>query len=452
MRLNWFTPLPPARTDIANYSLRVLPALLARVDEVKVWSSHPDYDPSRLPPGVLHAAADRERLPWPELNFREHTVYQVGNDHRFHGAIFRHLEQHGGIVVLHDANVHEAQRMRLLDSPGGSAAYLARLGQAGGDAATHAGRLHLQGSLPLETLLQRYPLTESVLAGAHGVVVHNPEAAAVARALTDAPVACLPLPFSDPAEWPTPVPRQPSSDRPLRLIMFGFLHGPNRRLTSVLKALACCQARGRFELDLFGELAPEAGLDRHLRELSLTEQVRFHGFVSTPRMRELMESADLALNLRHPTRGEASGSLLRIWSHALPCVVSDSGTFATLPADSVIRLPADDGEILALADVLDQFAADPESFAAIGRRGRAQLAAAHTPEAYVEGFLRFLPLVEAYRGRAYLEHYLPRIAHGIVAELPARPAQEYWIRRLAGIFAEGFGASSGAEAEPSSAS
>jgi hypothetical protein len=186
---------------------------------------------------------------------------------------------------------------------------------------------------------------------------------------------------------------------------------------------------------------PPFELSRHLAELGIADQVRFHGFVEEARMGELLDEADLALNLRNPTRGEASGSLLRIWSHGLPCVVSHCGIYALIPEDAAVRIPVDDTEILALARELDGLAEDPESYYRIGYKGRDYLAAAHTPEMYVDGLLDFLPEVEAYRSRSYLEHYLPRIAHEIIAELPAPAAQNYWIDRVAGIFAEGFNAS-----------
>lgn len=438
MKLNWFSPLPPARTDIANYTTRLLPALAARDIEVKLWSSHPDYDSSLLPKGVQHAPGNSKRLPWPEINFRDHTIYQVGNDHRFHSAIFRHLEQHGGIVVLHETNLHEAQRMRLLEEDASPTSYLARLGAIGGDKAARDGRAHLDGTLAIEEMIARYPLTESVLAGAHGVIVHHLGAVETIRALTAAPVAYLPLPFGSVGTWPKVAKRTWDGQRPVRLVMFGFLHSPNRRLLSVLKAIACSPARHHLQLDLFGELPADFELARYLAELGLSEQVNFHGFVNTAKMNQLLDEADLALNLRNPTRGEASGSLLRIWSHGLPCVVSDSGVFAMMPEDSVYKVPVDEGEILELANLLGQFVEDPAPFFETGLRGRAYLESVHTPEIYVEGLLNFLPLVEDYRGRAYLDHYLPRIAHEFIAELPARAAQDYWVGRVAGILAEGF--------------
>src|SRR5204863_631305 len=37
MKLNWFSPLPPAATDLAHFTMRVLPALSQRAD-VTLWT------------------------------------------------------------------------------------------------------------------------------------------------------------------------------------------------------------------------------------------------------------------------------------------------------------------------------------------------------------------------------------------------------------------------------
>ena len=56
--------------------------------------------------------------------------------------------------------------------------------------------------------------------------------------------------------------------------------------------------------------------------LGLRERVTFHGYVSEAELEAALDDADLAVNLRYPTMGEASGSQLRIWDHALPSLVT----------------------------------------------------------------------------------------------------------------------------------
>ena len=46
MRLNWFSPLPPAKSGIADYTFGILPELSSRA-EVTLWTDRAGWD-SRL--------------------------------------------------------------------------------------------------------------------------------------------------------------------------------------------------------------------------------------------------------------------------------------------------------------------------------------------------------------------------------------------------------------------
>ena len=43
MKLNWFSPLPPAKTGIADYTLGLLPAL-SKQAEVVLWTDQSSWD------------------------------------------------------------------------------------------------------------------------------------------------------------------------------------------------------------------------------------------------------------------------------------------------------------------------------------------------------------------------------------------------------------------------
>lgn len=443
MRINWFSPLPPARSDVANYSLRVLPCLSRKGIAVKVWASNADYSAEDWPAGIRVADGSAQRLPWPEINFRDVTVYQVGNDLRYHGSILSHAERHGGIIVLHDLNLHEIQRMRYVVESHQPGRYLALLAEAGGDEAAGLGRAHLSGEQALAPLVERFPLTASVLRGAHGVVVHNPAALETVRALTPAPVIALPLPYEEAEQLPPLRRRTWNGSRRIRLVMFGFIHSANRRLPEILSILAQEEFRDLVELDLFGELSLDFDLPGALASHGLRERVRFHGFLNEEEMSEILDAADLALNLRSPSMGESSGALLRMWSHRLCAVVSDTGIYRTLPDSCVVRIPADPAEEgQALGELLRAAARDPRPFYERGEAARRLLEQEHGPARYADRLTGFIEQTRAYRPRAYLERYLPRLSHGTIGNLPARRAQNYWIDRIAGIFADGLGPAS----------
>ena len=62
------------------------------------------------------------------------------------------------------------------------------------------------------------------------------------------------------------------------------------------------------------------------------------------RLWSLMAACDVCVNLRSPTMGETSGSVIRQLSLGKPVVVSDVGWFAELPDDVALKVPVDDEE------------------------------------------------------------------------------------------------------------
>lgn len=44
LRINWFSPLPPAQSGIAHYAMQILPVLAARHDVV-LWTDQPQVAP-----------------------------------------------------------------------------------------------------------------------------------------------------------------------------------------------------------------------------------------------------------------------------------------------------------------------------------------------------------------------------------------------------------------------
>jgi glycosyltransferase involved in cell wall biosynthesis len=66
-----------------------------------------------------------------------------------------------------------------------------------------------------------------------------------------------------------------------------------------------------------------------------------------------MAACDVLVNLRYPTMGETSGSVIRGLSLGKPLVVSDVGWFSELPEDAVLKVPVDDTEVDVLRAALD---------------------------------------------------------------------------------------------------
>ena len=389
MRINWFSPLPPARTEVANYTARLVP-ILSRHAELKLWTDQPARDlNSDL--GAHVRQFSTESLPWEELNRADMNVYHLGNNARWHSGIWQLSRQAPGLLVLHETRLPE-----LLASDSSNASVRGTKSAPKTGSATAAARY----VLPVE-LSTRDPL---------GVVVHDRDAFDRLHESESVSVLYAPLPHASQVPCPDAAAhtaRYAAAGR-CRLILFGHI-GPNRRLKSVLRALAGFPARHRFQLDIYGDLSQRDEVLDLITELSIEPLVRIHGLVPEETLGRALQRAHLAINLRDPTMGEASAAQLRIWDHALPSLVTPDGWYARLPADAVgfVR-PESETEDLHAA--FRAFLNDPARFAAQGLAGRRALEASHDSRTYAESLVEFAARCSRDRGRAAFRQVTRRAA------------------------------------------
>jgi glycosyltransferase involved in cell wall biosynthesis len=71
----------------------------------------------------------------------------------------------------------------------------------------------------------------------------------------------------------------------------------------------------------------------------LDEGIKKTGFVAMRDFEILLSCSDIVVNLRNPSMGETSATLLRAMMAGKPCVVTDIAWFSELPDDVVIKIP-----------------------------------------------------------------------------------------------------------------
>lgn len=429
--LAWFSPLPQARTDIANFTARLLPVLTQRHD-VTLWCPAEEWDKS-LEEFCPVRSFNPRKIDWKALNWGDYAIYQIGNDHRFHEAIMEVSRQHPGIVTLHDLHLHELVYMSLRKQPDGLRRYLGTLLHHHGSDALQRASQQADEPKGLHTLAEDYPLTGHFLEFARGVILHNQSGLDHIKSLCAAPAMAAPLPFTSRQDLPA-LTAQREPDGTLRLVILGFLHGENRRLRPILEALSRFPQRDQVTLEIIGDLKDPPTWQRLIGELGLTSQVRIRGFLAEEDLTSALNQADLALNLRWPSRGESSGSLLRYWSHALPVLLTPTGTYAELPSE-VTAFVDPENEQGDLHQHWSDFLQDSSMYQQLGHAGRQYLDSHHTAEAYVDALDRFLDHLDNWRGRTALDRYARRVTREFLQDLPHTPTQKHLITRLAGEFA-----------------
>jgi hypothetical protein len=82
---------------------------------------------------------------------------------------------------------------------------------------------------------------------------------------------------------------------------------------------------------------------------------------------------DRLVNLRYPSAGETSGTLIRAFEAGKPVAVSDYAQFAELPDDCVVKIPFGDGEMETLSDFFVRELDDPAESQAAWLRENASM-------------------------------------------------------------------------------
>ncbi len=393
MKLDYVSPLPPVRSGIADYSLDLLPHL-----------------PDRLGPGAIRLirlpdlpVAPEVEAAWPFAAAEETgrdghlPLYQMGNN-RYHKGVMDLALERPGVLTLHDVFLHHL----LLDLTLGKGEFypykerLTRDHGWVGEAAALAKRWGAWGEAPVFAL----PAHRALLRRQRGVLVHSEWAA---RYLEEeeigAPVRAVPMGI------PLPPEADAEAGRRLRarfglpegapvLGSFGF-QTPIKRTLSAVRALAAPGLEA-VHLLVVGEVAEVLDLEGESRRLGVAERVHVMGFVPFADFEAAIAAVDLCLNLRYPTAGETSASLLRVLAVGRPAIVSDYAQFADLPEEVALRVPLGDEEPEALADLLRRLLAEPERLRRMGEAAREHVRVKHDPARAAEAVIE---ACEEWQGR-----------------------------------------------------
>jgi len=346
VNLAFFSPLPPAKSGIADYSA-VLLDHLKRYAEVEAFSSRPaSFDPSRY----------------------DAIVYQLGNNPH-HAFVYEMAMEHPGVIVLHEANLHHLIA-DLTIRRGDWEGYLREVEANAGVEGRQFAERHVR-------TLERgpdydIPMLKPVLERSRGAIVHS---AAVENELRGlgylGPVAKIPH-----GAWIADADRMTyreklGLDEKTPLVgIFGFLK-PYKRIAESLRAFSrLIRVVPDACMILVGEAHPELALDSLIATLNLSAHVRHIGFAPMEDFNGYLGACDIVLNLRYPTVGESSGTLLRALGMGKAVIVSDVGSFREYPDEVCLKTPVDASEEDHLFEYLNLLISRPELAQSLGARAR----------------------------------------------------------------------------------
>jgi glycosyltransferase involved in cell wall biosynthesis len=386
MRLAWFTPLAPVRSGIASYCEMVLPDLAARHEiaafvaddvwtarRVKAQPGAGGFAAVPTPWGVIHSAHDF--APLHHAKPFDLVVYQLGNA-GCHDYMWAYLTRYPGLVVLHDAQLHQSRAQALIargrsadlraelqfghpDAPPGVAEWiLAGLGNAGAPiwpftalpvAAARAVVVHyptladeLRAAWPgLDVHVVRHGAPDLLASGDHSQLPTSNSQGTPNRQLPTRPAEHEPSSTwelgvgraLEVGSWKLGVPPE-GGPRPVVFAAFGLVT-PEKRVPQMLRALRAVRDSLRGgpapRLRLIGGLAPYYDVAADARALGVEDLVEVTGWVDDDGFDRAILDSDVCLCLRWPTNREASGPWIRALAAGKPTVINDLVHLVDLP-------------------------------------------------------------------------------------------------------------------------
>jgi glycosyltransferase involved in cell wall biosynthesis len=324
MKVAMLTPIPPERTGVAHYASMLIPALRQHIDLEVIGSA---------------SRAARQTLP-------ADVIYQLGNN-PYHEFVYREAMVRPGIAVLHDVVLHHLI-VEMTLSRGDADGYISALRENHGPmgeawARGRAGGVHSE--------LGNFLLPASIVVAnrSRAVLVHNQYAAGVLRFHgVRTPIHVVPHPYEhiDAASRRDEIRAHHGFTADDRVIgFFGFLNS-SKRPEVVLEAFHAARQRDpRLRLLIVGEPAPNID-----RSSFAADGITFTGYVPDEEFAAHYAAIDRLVNLRYPSAGETSGTLIRAFDAGKLVAVSDYAQFAELPDSCVVKIPLGDGEVAALTE------------------------------------------------------------------------------------------------------
>lgn len=388
-RIAYCSPVNPSPSGISDYSEELLP-YLAQYAEITLFvadglrPTNPQLGRhfTVLPIRKLERLAQRGSF--------DAILYHMGNSPA-HASIWRVAQRVPGVIVLHDFVLHHFMLWYAANVQRDVQRYVTMMRARYGADGEHVAQLMIRSRFSEAAF--SFPCNEDVLAAAKAVIGHSRYLLErVAAIRPDLPRGLVPM----------GVPLPPVIDRnearrrlgiPLEqplLATFGHINAW-KRIEPTLRALVILRREGiDAHCVLVGSVSPNYDLKSVIQRLGLQAAVTITGYVERAQFEDYVAATDVCLNLRYPTAGETSASLLRLLGAGKPTLVSAVDAFRELPPDVAAQVDVDESETDLIVAYCRRLLADPALAAALGARARAYVATNHTLPGAARAMISFL--------------------------------------------------------------
>jgi glycosyltransferase involved in cell wall biosynthesis len=431
VKISYWSPLSPSGTGVADYSEELLPHLAKEGVEIHLFVSESEPSNPELRGSFRwHRARDYEDVARREKF--DLDLYQIGNS-SYHRFALNAALRHPGVVVLHDL-VLQHLFLGLSVERGNTALYVSEMKRAYGERGAAIGR-QIAAALGSDLLTSKFPLCERLVERSYGVLVLSRYLQHWLERRFGAFPAGKFIGFA-PHHYSPPPPLPVSTPLEARRILglprdeflvasFGLVSRAKRLDKALLGFRRFLREWKNSRFLVVGDVQESYSLETLEASSELGERLVVTGRQPMDRFYLYMLACDVVVNLRFPSTGEISGTLIRTLGMGKPVLVSNTGPFAEFPERAVARIDLGPPEVPEIARVLLLFARNPHLREAMGRFAREHVEAHHKMSDEASAYADFLRKVLEARRRGDLRAPPPYdqadLAAGIAASIADMP-------------------------------
>ncbi len=407
MKIAYFSPLSPLKSGISDYSEELLPFLKKYID-IDVFIDQYKPTNTKITKQFKIFNFNDFLLNHKYMEYDE-IIYHIGNNTKYHEKIYDIALQIPGIVVLHDYSIHHLIAEKTV-AQNKYEEYVTEMEYQYGETGKIIAIESLAGKRRViwETNdVLSFPANKRILNNAKGVIVHSQFIGNLINSIIpDLPICFVPLHTSEiemiTLEEKRNLKRKYNiPDNKVIFASFGFVTEA-KRIDVILRCMKKIidNNNENFIYLIVGEEAKGVyEMSKYIKQLGLSDNARYLGFVELEELKDYIRLSDVCINLRYPTSGETSASLIRILGMGKPALVTNIGSFSEMPDEFCIKTNPGENEENEIYSIIQHLLEYPAEVTSKGKAAYNYVAHNHTLKGSAIKYYNFIKDVSF--GRVY---------------------------------------------------
>ena len=345
-KLAIFSPLPPTKSGISDYSIDLGLALSEYFNITYVIDENAIFPDKNL----IKFAEIIKLNQWNEKNKKDYLIfYQMGNN-PYHSYIYDEIVKQPGFVLLHDYSLHH---LLLERSRTHSNEFLKLVSE-------HIPKYYnyyFEKNIEMPEIFKFIiPLNDEIIEKSVGVIVHS-------KSSFDKIKEKFPRKSLLQINFPVILNHQYSKQDLINLrdkhnleqgdfiiSSFGFVTPP-KQIPLILNSLSLIKKELKnIKYLIVGEVHESININKLIKQYQLNSIVKVIGYTDLLVFEEYIQLSDLIITLRYPSAGETSAVLLRALAYGKANIVFDYDSFGDFADDILIKLPLNTFDPFSLAE------------------------------------------------------------------------------------------------------